>query len=86
MQKPVSLYQAIWVRSPGSGICRFFKKVGASVQKEDELATIFDPFGTAQQFLVRAPCEGIVIEQNILPLTNEGEPLMRIAQTVKTGG
>lgn len=74
------VHETNWVRSPGSGICRLFKKLGTFVKENDEVAAISDPFGTTQKFLVRSPSNGIIIEQNILPLTNEGEPLVRIAK------
>lgn len=77
--KPFMVDKTHWIRSPGSGLCRLFKKLGSKVKVDDEIASISDPFGTAQKFLVRSPYNGVVIEQNTLPLTNEGEPLVRIA-------
>ena len=84
-QNPAVIRDSIWVRSPGSGLCQIFKKLGAFVKKEEKLAVITDPFGRAQKFQIHSPCDGIVITQNNLPLTNEGEPLMQIAKTESSG-
>jgi hypothetical protein len=77
--KPLMVDKTHWIRSPGSGLCRLFKKLGSRVKVDDEIASISDPFGTTQTFLIRSPFNGVIIEQNTLPLTNEGEPLVRIA-------
>lgn len=79
--KPLSIDHTTWIRSPGSGLCRLFKKLGSRVHKDDEIAAISDPFATTQKFLVHSPCDGVIIEQNTLPLTNEGEPIVRVAMT-----
>ncbi len=78
---PLSIEKTSWVRSPGSGLCRLFKKLGTIVKEGEEIAAISDPFGTAQKFTVISPCNGVIIEQNNLPLTNEGEPVVKLAHT-----
>lgn len=78
---PLSIQNTSWVRSPGSGLCRLLKKLGSRVHQNDEIAAISDPFGTAQKFTLLSPCNGVIIEQNNLPLTNEGEPIVKIAHT-----
>ncbi len=78
---PISIQETLWLRSPGSGLCRLFKKLGTSVRENDEIAAISDPFGTTQKFTIRAPCDGVIIEQNNLPLSHEGEPIVKLAIT-----
>lgn len=80
---PVSIKETSWVRSPGSGLCRLFKKLGSHVKEGDEIAAISDPFGTAQKFTITSPRNGVIIEQNNRPLTNEGEPIVKLAHTEK---
>ena len=78
---PLSIQKTSWIRSPGSGLCRLFKKLGTPVKEGDEIAAISDPFGTAQKFTITSPYNGVIIEQNNLPLTNEGEPIVKLAHT-----
>lgn len=80
-QTPPVIKESIWVESPGSGLFHTHKKLGSFVDKGQELAVITDPFGTEKKFTITAPCHGIIIGQNLLPLTNEGEPLVQIANT-----
>ncbi|MCH9628046.1 MAG: N-alpha-acetyl-L-2,4-diaminobutyric acid deacetylase [Chlamydiales bacterium] len=79
--EPVLIRSRDWLRSPGSGLCQLFKKLGAPVKKGEVLADIFDPFGTSQTFQIQAPASGIIMTQNTLPLVNEGDPIVQIAQT-----
>lgn len=78
---PISIHKTSWVRSPGSGLCHLSNKLGSHVKKGDEIAAISDPFGTAQKFTISAPFNGVIIEQNNLPLTNDGEPIVKLAHT-----
>jgi predicted deacylase len=67
-----------WVRAPGAGITRFVTPLGARVKMGEVLGTISDPFGEREQD-VNAPCDGIVLGRNNLPLVNEGDALFHIA-------
>lgn len=78
---PPIIKESFWVPSSGSGICYVSKKLGSFVKKNEELAVISDPFSTAQKSTIVSPYDGMVIGQNNLPLTNEGEPIMQIANT-----
>ncbi len=69
-----------WVRAPSSGLCEVFHKLGTFVKKGTRLAKIFDPFGTEQREEVFSPVDGIVIARNHLPIINEGEPIVQIAE------
>ncbi|MCP5492653.1 MAG: succinylglutamate desuccinylase/aspartoacylase family protein [Chlamydiales bacterium] len=78
--KSVELQKEFWVRAPSSGLCEIFPKIGTYVKKGSLLAKIFDPFGTEQREEIFAPIEGVVIAKNHLPILNEGEPLLQIAE------
>lgn len=79
--KSIPVQELFWVRSPGSGLCRLFQKTGSYVRESQELASISDPFGMTQKFTVRAPFSGIIVEQNLLPLMNEGESMVLMAKS-----
>lgn len=70
-----------WVFSPGSGLCEHHKKVGSYVKKGEKIAEIYDPFGTGQQFQLLSPHDGVVLTKHVLPLVNEGDPVIQIAHT-----
>jgi len=78
--KTVRLKSEFWVRAPSSGLCETFGKVGAFVKKGRRIAKIFDPFGTEQKEEVFAPFDGIIISRNNLPILNEGEPILQLAE------
>lgn len=82
-QNPLEIEETSWIRSPSSGLCRLFYKLGSFVKKGSEVASISDPFGTDQRFTLSSPFDGIIIEQNNAPLTHEGEPVVKIAITEK---
>lgn len=82
---PIRARSERWVRAPSSGLCEIFYKIGTFVQKGASLATIADPFGTEQREEVTAPVDGIVIARNNLPILNEGEPILQIAEIQKSG-
>ena len=69
-----------WVRACSSGLCEVFGKTGTFVEKGAVIAHIFDPFGTEQREKVYAPFDGVIIGRNNLPILNEGEPILQIAQ------
>lgn len=75
----IQLKSSHWIRSPSSGLCEIFHKVGTFVAKDALLARIFDPFGTDQKEEIFAPFDGIVISKNSLPILNEGEPILQLA-------
>lgn len=69
-----------WVRAASSGLCEIFYKIGSFVSKGACLAKILDPFGTTQKEEMFAPFNGIVIAVNNLPILNEGEPILQLAE------
>ncbi len=76
--EPMVARSTRWVRAPGAGITRFVTPLGARVKVGEVLGTISDPFGEREQN-VHAPCDGIVLGRNNLPLVNEGDALFHIA-------
>ncbi len=80
----IPLEKAHMVRASFSGLSELFAKVGSFVSKGDKVAKITDPFGTEQRGEVLAPCSGVVIAKNNLPILNEGEPILQIAEMKQT--
>lgn len=72
-----------WIRSPSSGLCRQFKRLGAYVKKGDIIAEVFDPFGTAHTCPIASPYTGIILTRNSLPLVNEGDFILQVAHTTE---
>ncbi len=74
--------KTVWIRSPGSGMCKILKKIGSFVEKNEHIANIIDPFGTEQKHKVITPINGIIISINNFPLLNEGDYLVEIANNI----
>lgn len=68
-----------WVRSPAGGLLRLFKSAGDFVQEDDLLGIVSDPFGEVESE-VYAPMEGLIIGRTNLPVVNEGDGLIHIAE------
>lgn len=68
-----------WLRAPESGIVHALKSLGDSVKEGELLGIIAAPF-SKQETPIKAPCNGIIIGRNTLPLVNEGDALFNIAK------
>lgn len=68
-----------WFRSPSDGLFRPLTRLGAHVQQGDTLGVVSAPF-SADDTVLAAPFEGIVICVNRLPLVNEGDALFHLAR------
>ena len=68
-----------WIRASGSGIFSATKLLGESIQRNDVLGIINDPF-SSREIPVIAPCSGLIIGRSELPLVHEGEAVFHIAQ------
>lgn len=79
-RKPIEVASDQWVRTSSSGLCEVFCKMGVFVKKGQKLAKISDPFGTEQKEEITSPYDGVVIGRNYLPILNEGEPILHIAE------
>lgn len=73
-----------WVRSPVSGLCKFFVDLGRTVEKGQLLARISDPFGTKGEEKVLAPKRGVILAKTTLPILNEGDPILEIGEMEQT--
>ena len=67
-----------WVRAPISGSLRTKLKMGNSVEDQQLLGILSDPFGKARTE-VRARKGGIIIGMAIMPLVSNGDALFHIA-------
>jgi len=80
LKDPIVARASAWVRAPQSGILRSFARYGQRVARNETLlGVISDPYGEHEEE-IRAPCAGIVIGQQHLPLVNEGDALYHIAR------
>jgi predicted deacylase len=76
---PIISDQTSWVRAPESGILRTFAPLGERVVKDQKIAVVADPLGTAEVPIL-APCDGMVIGRTNLPLVYEGDATFHIAR------
>jgi predicted deacylase len=77
--EPIESRRTIWVRAPEGGIFRMQKQAGARVRTNDVLGVLSDPFGDTA-LPVRAPIDGVIIGRTNLPVVNQGDALMHIAE------
>lgn len=68
-----------WVRAPQGGVFRALRNAGVQVREGEALGVIADPFGD-EEVVVRAKSPGIIIGMATLPVVNQGDALMHIAQ------
>jgi hypothetical protein len=78
-QASVITHTSAWVRASQSGILRAIAPLGATVDKNEVLGYISDPFGE-REAQVFSPWRGIVIGRTTLPLAYQGEALYHIAR------
>ena len=81
--KSTELVKEVWVRAPSSGLCETYGKIGTFISKGDLVAKISDPFGMNTSCDINAPFGGVIIGKNNLPILNEGEPILQIAEMKK---
>lgn len=72
-------HSTTWVRAAGSGVFRTRCRLGDTVQRDQELGLIGDPFSEGQ-VTVSSPVRGVVIGRSTSPLTHEGDALFHIAR------
>ena len=77
--EPVIARSSSWTRAPESGIFRSVMPLGGRVKKDTLMGVVADPFGEHESQIL-APCSGIIIGRNNLPLINEGDALFHIAR------
>lgn len=69
-----------WVRASRSGILINLRSLGAHVERGDVIAYVADPYGEADDLPVLTEYTGVVIARTHLPLANEGDAIIHIAQ------
>ena len=74
----VTAQHSIWMRSPISGLFHFRKRVGQWVEKNQLVATVTDPFGTAKSVDIHASENGVIGAITTHPHVYEGQGVMEI--------
>lgn len=73
-----------WVRSSKGGICRLAAPSGTKVHKDGVVAYISDIMGEGEEAIL-SPVDGIVIGHSNLPVVNQGDALLHIAEVKAFG-
>ncbi len=82
--RSVQSKRSMWLRSPEGGIFRAAKKTGAFATTDEIVGTISDPFGD-DDIYVRTPIPGLIIGMSMLPVVNQGDALIHIAEVQVPG-
>lgn len=77
--EPAVARSSIWVRAEHDGVFRPMVALGQRIKPQQLLGRISSPFNNNEIDIV-APCAGILVGRNNLPLVNEGEALFHIAR------
>lgn len=79
-KKPVTLTspESLWVRAPTSGLFHSRKRVGQTVEKNQVIGTVADPFGTSTTIDIIAPQSGIISATTTHPHIYEGQGIVEI--------
>ncbi|MBV7256481.1 succinylglutamate desuccinylase/aspartoacylase family protein [Pacificimonas sp. WHA3] len=76
---PARATQSSWLRAPRGGICVMKVRAGDTVHEGDTVALVTDPAGT-DEMAVHSPVDGVIIGIATLPIVNQGDALMHIAE------
>lgn len=76
---PVVSKSSKWIRSTHSGMIRTIKALGDTVNQEEVIAYIDDPFED-EIFQIVSPFDGIIIGKSEIPLIQEGDAVFHIAK------
>lgn len=79
--RPVKSERTQWIRASEGGIFRATRAAGSFVEEGEVLGTISDPFGDTN-YDVLAPLAGIIIGRTNLPVVNQGDALMHVAEVL----
>lgn len=79
LTEPFIAHHSQWIRASGSGVFSATRLLGESIQCDDVLGTINDPFSN-REISVIAPCNGLIIGRSELPLVHEGDAIFHVAQ------
>ena len=76
--------ETVWVRAATSGLFHFRKKVGQTVQKDQVVGSIADPFGTSASIEILAPQSGIISAITTHPHVYEGQGIIEICLAIQS--
>ena len=79
MPTPARSSRSTWLRAPRGGVCILAAHAGAIVSKGQLLARVGDPTSDEEE-TVRSPIDGIIIGHATLPIVNQGDALLHIAE------
>jgi uncharacterized protein len=80
---PAQATSTRWLRASQGGVCRLEKKSGDTVHKGDVVAVICDIFGNDEE-AIYSPCDGKIIGHATLPIVNQGDAIIHIAEIIIT--
>ncbi|MFM2483221.1 succinylglutamate desuccinylase/aspartoacylase family protein [Celerinatantimonas sp. YJH-8] len=78
--KPVIATRSSWLRSESDGLLLNHAALGQYLSQGETVATIASPFVQGQVQQLKAKFDGIVIGLNHLPVVNEGDAILHIAE------
>jgi len=79
---PARSRRAIWLRAPRGGLCLLQQRSGDAVQAGDIVARVTGIFGD-DPVDVRAPIDGIIIGHANLPVVNQGDAILHLAEVLR---
>lgn len=82
--KSIHSRRTTWLRAPEGGIFRATKPSGAFVEKNEAVGHLADPFGD-MDIPVLSPIAGIIIGRSNLPVVNQGDALVHVAEVEVPG-
>lgn len=82
--KSVRSRRSMWGRAPEGGLFRATKPSGALVDAGEALGFLADPFGD-KDIAVTSPIRGIIIGRSNLPVVNQGDALVHVAEVEASG-
>lgn len=82
--EPYVVSDTTWLRAPAGGVIQLRSGIGKMVREGDTVGVVTDPFGEHQE-PVNATRTGLIIGQTRLPIVNQGDALLHIAETEHVG-
>ena len=76
---PAQAKKIQWLRASRGGVCRLQSVSGDAVKNGETVAIISDIFGQDEE-IVTAPADGIIIGHASLPLVNQGDAILHLAE------
>lgn len=77
--QPAQTKRTLWLRAGRGGVCRINAISGATVEAGETLAVVSDMFGDDEEAVI-SPCDGIIIGHATLPVVNQGDAILHIAE------